>query len=323
MIQAKGLTQEFLWVEKYRPHTVKECILPDRLKVQFQAFVDKGLIPNLLLSGGPGIGKTTIAKAMCDEIGLSYLLLNSSSDRGISTFRDQVARYASVMSFDGRPKVVILDEADNITLDAQAAFRGMVEEYSGNCTFVLTCNYKSKLLAAIPSRCIDIDFNLQKSEKQDMAAAFMKRCKEILTTENISFDKMALAKVVMRFFPDYRRILGELQNLSLSDGIKNDVVDELLSADKLETLYKALAEKDFKTMRAWVGTNDVQSQGLFEKIYTDAFNILDSSDVPMAVMILAKYQYQDAFVANKEINLIACLTELMAECKFKLITSNA
>lgn len=309
---------EFLLVEKYRPHTVADCILPDRLKAVFQEYVTKGDIPNLMLTGPAGCGKTTVAKAMCEEIGLNFLFINSSKERGIDVLRNQITSYASTVSLTGGRKVIILDEADYLTPEAQAALRGTIEEFSSNCSFIFTCNFKARLIDAIHSRCAVVDFTLRGNEKAKMALGLFKRIETILKTEDITYDKQVLAKIVERYFPDYRRTLNELQRYSTSGSIDAGVLAQVDSVRKLDDLIAALKAKDFDAMRKWVVNNsDIDPARIIRTIYDGLYEYLKPESIPYAVVTLAKYQYQAAFVADQELNLVACLTELMVECEVK------
>jgi len=309
---------EYLFVERYRPHKIEDCILPDRLKKVFQEYVTKGDIPNLMLTGTAGCGKTTVAKAMCEEIGCNFLFINSSDERGIDTLRTKIKGYASTVSLTGGRKVIILDEADYLTPEAQAGLRGAIEEFSENCSFIFTCNFKARLIDALHSRCSVIDFALKGDEKAKMAAQMFKRLANILTEESITYDKDVLGKIVQRYFPDYRRTLNELQRYSTSGNIDAGVLSQVESVRKLDDLIKALKDKDFSTMRKWVVNNsDIDQSRIFRSIYDNLCVYLKAESVPMAVVTLAKYQYQSAFVADQELNLVACLTELMVECEVK------
>ena len=309
---------EYLYVEKYRPHKIEDCILPDRLKKVFQEYVTKGDIPNLMLTGTAGCGKTTVAKAMCEEIGCNFLFINSSDERGIDTLRTKIKGYASTVSLTGGRKVIILDEADYLTPEAQAGLRGAIEEFSENCSFIFTCNFKARLIDALHSRCSVIDFALKGDEKSKMAMQMFKRLANILTEESITYDKDVLGKIVQRYFPDYRRTLNELQRYSTSGNIDAGVLSQVESVRKLDDLIKALKEKDFSTMRKWVVNNsDIDQSRIFRSIYDNLCTYLKPESVPQAVVNLAKYQYQAAFVADQELNLVACLTELMVDCEMK------
>jgi len=305
-----------LWVEKYRPKTVEECILPEATKATFQEYVNRKEIPNLLLSGTAGVGKTTIAKALCEEVGCDYIVINGSSERGIGTMQNQVMNYATAMSLSGGRKVVILDEADNLTTDAQKALRGIIEEVAANCSFIFTCNFKSKIMDAIHSRCTVIDFKINGS-KAKMATQFFKRVEWILKEENVTYDKEVVAAIITKHFPDNRRVLNELQRYSVSGNIDKGILASVADIN-LSDLVKSLKNKDFASCRKWVTSNlDSDPTTIFRKLYDTLYEVLEPNSVPQMVLILAKYQYQAAFVADHEINLIACLTEIMVECSFK------
>jgi DNA polymerase III delta prime subunit len=310
--------EEFLWTEKYRPQTIEDCVIPERIKGVFQEFVNTKSIPNLMLTGTAGVGKTTVALAMCQEIGLNHIFINSSEERGIDTLRNKIKTYASTVSLTGGRKVIILDEADYITPEAQAALRGSIEEFSNNCTFILTCNYKSRLIDAIHSRCSIIDFTLHQSEKPKMASLFFSRLVSILEKENVSFDKKALIEIIKKFFPDYRRTINELQRYSKTGSIGAGVVAQITDIRGIADLVRHLKDKNFSEMRKWVIHNlDVDHNIFYRKIYDSLFEYLKPETIPQAVIILSKYQYQSAFVADQEINLVACLTEIMVECDFQ------
>lgn len=311
------MSDEFLWVEKYRPKTVEECILPSRLKDIFQQYVDSESIPNLMLTGSAGVGKTTVAKAMCDQIGLNHLIINSSEQRGIDVLRTIIKNYASTVSLTGGRKVIILDEADYLTPEAQAALRGMIEQFSNNCTFIFTCNFKSRLIDALHSRCSVVDFTLVGEEKKEMAVQFFKRLKTILDDEGVTYESPVLAKIVDKYFPDYRRTLNELQRYSNAGSIDAGIVSQLSDVRKIGELVTALKAKDFGVMRKWVVSNsDIDPSRIFRKVYDSLYDFFKPQSIPQAVVILAKYQYQAAFVADQEINLVACLTELMVDCEY-------
>jgi DNA polymerase III delta prime subunit len=312
------MSEEFLWVEKYRPHRIGDCVLPDRIKNAFREYVNKGEIPNLLLSGPAGCGKTTAAMAMCDEIGCNYLFINSSEERGIDVLRTKVVGYASTVSLTGGRKVIILDEADGLTPDTQDALRGVIEKFAGNCSFIFTCNFKAKIKDAIHSRCSVVDFTLKSSEKPIMAAKMFKRVNEILKIEGVEYDKQVLIKIVEKYFPDYRRLLNELQRHAVSGNIDAGVVSQLDGIKSLSELIKALKDKDFGTMRKWVVVNsDIDPSRIYRSVYDGLNEYLKPESIPAAVVTLAKYQYQSAFVADQELNLVACLTEIMVECEIK------
>ena len=308
---------EMLWVEKYRPHKIADCILPEEYKSTFQSYVDRKEIPHLLLCGGPGTGKTTVARALCDEIGCDYLMINGSDESGIDTFRIKIKNYASSMSLSGGKKVIIIDEADYLNPNStQPAMRAAMEEFAHNCTFIMTCNYKSRIIEPLHSRCAVIEFKLRKEDKPKMAASFMKRAAEILATEKVPYDKAVLVEVVKKHFPDYRRILNELQRYSVSGKIDVGILTSIADVS-INELVTALKEQNFASMRKWVAENGSEDPArVFRKIYDSLYDVMDKSTIPNAVIILAKYQYQAAFVADQELNLVACLTEMMVECKF-------
>jgi replication-associated recombination protein RarA len=309
---------EFLWSQVYRPKNIEDCILPERLKKVFQEFVYTSEIPNLMLTGSAGVGKTTVALAMCEELKLSYLFINSSEERGIDILRTKIKNYASTFSFDGKRKVVILDEADYITPEAQAALRGLMEEFSSNCTFVLTCNFKARLIDAIHSRCSVIDFSLSNEERPKIAAAFMTRIFDILVKENITYEKAVVVEIIKKFFPDFRRTLNEIQRYSIEGDLGAGVLAQVVSVRNMNELGKYLKEKNFTEMRKWVVSNsDIDPSRLFRKIYDTMYEYMKPESIPQAVIILAKYQYQSAFVADQEINLVAMLTEFMVDIEFK------
>jgi DNA polymerase III delta prime subunit len=308
---------EALWVEKYRPHTIADCILPEEYKNTFQSYVDRKEIPHLLLCGGPGVGKTTVAKALCDEIGCDYLMINGSDESGIDTFRVKIKNYASSMSLGGGKKVIIIDEADYLNPNStQPAMRAAMEEFAHNCTFIMTCNFKNRIIEPLHSRCAVIEFKLRKEDKPKMAMSFMKRATEILANEKVPFDKAVLAEVVKKHFPDYRRVLNELQRYSVSGKIDAGILSSVADVS-LSELVSSLKDQNFGAMRKWVadfGGDDPAR--VYRKIYDNLYDVMDKSTIPNAVLILAKYQYQAAFVADQELNLTACLTEMMVECKF-------
>ena len=311
------MNESFLWVEKYRPSTVSDCILPARLKKIFQTYVDQKSIPNLMLTGSAGVGKTTIAKAMCDEIGLNNMIINSSDERGIDILRTKIKNYASTVSLTGGRKVIILDEADYLTPDAQAALRGAIEQFADNCSFILTCNFKARLIDALHSRCAVVDFPLTGGERQDMALQFFNRAQSILKSENVEYDKKVLAELVQKYFPDYRRTLNELQRFSKFGAIDQSILTQVSDIRKISELIAALKAKDFGTMRKWVINNsDIDPASVYRKIYDGLNEYLKPESIPQAVVIIAKYQYQSAFVADQEVNLVACLTELMVDCEY-------
>jgi len=305
-----------LWTEKYRPKIIVDCILPERLKTPFQEYVNQSKIPNLLLSGGAGVGKTTVAKAMCEEIGADYMIINGSDDNGIDVVRYKIKNFASSMSLTGGRKVIIIDEADYLSPNAQAAFRNSIEEFAGNCSFIFTCNYKNKLIDPLHSRCAVIDFTLKNGEKAQMASAFFKRIQMILQSENIEYDDKVIAELIKKHFPDFRRVLNELQRYSQFGKIDGGILSQIVDAG-ITDIIKFIKEKDFGAIRKWVASADIDSATFFRKLYDSLYEVLKPQSIPQAVLILADYQYKGAFVADQEINTVACLTELMISVEFK------
>ena len=311
-------SNQLLWVEKYRPHKIEDCILPDSIKTTFQEYVNRKEIPNLLLAGSAGVGKTTIAKALCDEIGCDYIVINGSDESGIDTFRNKIKNYASSMSLSGGRKVIIIDEADYLNPNStQPALRGAIEEFSVNCSFIFTCNFKNRIIEPLHSRCSVVEFKIQNGQKAKMATQFFKRVEWILSEEGIVYDKEVVAAVVMKHFPDNRRVLNELQRYSVSGTIDKGIL-AAVSDVQITDLIKAIKGKDFGSARKWVTNNlDSDSATVLRKIYDSMYDFLKPDSIPQAVLVLAKYQYQSAFVADQEINMMACLTEMMVECEFK------
>ncbi len=308
----------FLWVEQYRPKTVDDCILPQSLKDTFKEFVEHGNVPNVILSGGPGVGKTTIAKAVLDEIGATYMMINGSEESGIDVLRTKIKNFASTVSLEGGRKYLILDEADYLNPQStQPALRGFMEEFHKNCGFILTCNYKNRLIEPLHSRCSVIDFTIPKSEKPSLASEFMKRMIFILQNEKVEYDKKVLVEVIQRHFPDWRRILNELQRYSVSGRIDAGILVDMAEIN-IKELMKFMKEKEFTNVRKWVVNNlDMDSVRLYRSIYDSLYTFLDHSTIPHVVIVLAEYQHKSAFSADQEINLLACLTEIMARGKFK------
>ena len=308
--------EHLLWTEKYRPRTVEECILPERLKAVFQQYVNQKEMPNLLLAGGAGVGKTTIAKAMCNEIGCDYMVINGSDENGVDTIRVKIKNYASSISLSGGRKVVILDEAEYLTPNAQAILRNAIEEFAANCSFIFTCNYKNKIIDPLHSRCAVIEFGLKNGEKAQMASAFFKRITHILDTEKVEFDEKVIAEVVKKHFPDFRRVINELQRYSKLGKIDVGILSQIGDIS-LTQIVKHLKEKDFTSVRKWAATSEIDNTTFFRKLYDALYDIAKPQSIPQAVLILADYQYKQAFVADHEINLVACLTEIMANVEFK------
>ena len=313
------MKQEFLYVEKYRPQTIEDTILPENLKKTFREFVKNGELPNLLFSGSAGIGKTTAAKALCKEIGADYIVINGSDEgRLIDTLRTKIKNFASTVSLTGGAKVVILDEADYISAESvQPAMRAFIEEYSSNCRFIFTCNYKNRIIPALHSRCTVIDFAMTPSDKQALAGAFLQRLCDICDAETIEYEKKVLVELIMKFFPDFRRCLNEVQRYGAS-GVIDAGLLATLSEEKLTPLINMIKDKDWSGMRKWVGQNSDQDfNTLYRKVFNALESKLESSSIPAVVLIIANYQYKGAFAMDSEINFVACLTEIMTECKFK------
>ena len=308
--------EHMLWVEKFRPKTIEDCVLPDRLKKPFQEYVNIGNIPNLLLSGGPGVGKTTVAKAMCHEIGCDYMVINGSDESGIDVFRTKIKNYASSMSLSGGRKVIIIDEADYLNPNStQPALRNAIEEFAGNCSFIFTCNYKNRIIEPLHSRCAVVDFGLKSDEKAKMATQFFKRIQNILQSENVEYDDAVIAELVKKHFPDFRRVLNELQRYSQFGKIDTGILVQIADVS-IKEVVKFIAAKDFGSIRKWVAMNDIDGSTLFRKLYDAMYDVMKPTSIPQAVLILADYQYKAAFVADQEINTVACLTELMVNCEF-------
>ena len=314
------MRNEFLWVEKYRPQTIEDCILPENIKKTFQDFLEKGEVPNLLLAGPAGCGKTTVAKALCNELGVDVYVINGSDEgRFLDTVRNTAKNFASTVSLasTAKHKVIIIDEADNTTNDVQLLLRAFTEEFSGNCRFIFTCNFKNKIIEPLHSRCACIDFSTNSKVRPQLASQFFKRIQEILGAENIEFDNKVLVELINKHFPDWRRVLNECQRYSSSGKIDSGIL-ATFSDVKVNDLIKYLKEKNFKEVRKWVVNNiDNDASVLLRRIYDSLYDSLVSGSIPAAVLVIAKYQYQVAFVADQEINMLACLTELMVECEFK------
>ena len=311
---------DFIWVEKYRPQKIEDCILPDSIKKTFRDFLTAGEIPNLLLSGPPGIGKTTVAKALCKELGADYYVINGSDEgRFLDTVRNSAKNFASTVSLtsDSKHKVIIIDEADNTTSDVQLLLRASIEEFSRNCRFIFTCNYKNKIIEPLHSRCSVVDFNINKRDKPTIAAEFFKRINHILEEEKIEADKKVLAELINKHFPDWRRVLNECQRLSIAgSSISATSID--IGINNTSDLVKYLKDKDFKKMRHWVANNmDIDASTIFRNLYDNMTDTVANRSIPQLVLILADYQYKHAFVADHELNVVACMTEIMANVEFK------
>ena len=314
------MRDEFLWVEKYRPKTIQECILPEQTKKTFLDFLDKGEVPNLLLAGPAGCGKTTVAKALCNQLGVDVYVINGSDEgRFLDTVRNNAKNFASTVSFssEAKHKVIIIDEADNTTPDVQLLLRASIEEFSRNCRFIFTCNYKNKIIEPLHSRCAVIEFGIKGKQKQEIATCFFKRLNSILQQERIEADKKVLAQLIGNHFPDWRRVLNECQRYSVGGKIDSGILATFTDV-AVNDLIKNLKTKNFTEVRKWVVNSlDNDSGVLLRRVYDNLYESLIPSSIPAAVLIIAKYQYQIAFVADQEINMLACLTEIMVECEFK------
>ena len=311
---------EFIWTERYRPQTIDDCILPESTKKTFKDFLAKGEVPNLLLSGPPGCGKTTVAKALCQELGADYYVINGSDEgRFLDTVRNNAKNFASTVSLSSTAnhKVVIIDEADNTTPDVQLCLRAFTEEFIGNCRFIFTCNYKNKIIQPLHSRCSVVDFSIRGKERQELAAKFFNRLRSILEKEVVEYDPKVLVELIQKHFPDWRRVLNELQRYSVSGKIDSGIL-ATFSNVKTDDLFKTLKGKDYSQVRKWVVDNlDNDPTVLLRSIYDALYVHLAGPGIAAAVLIIAKYQYQSSFVADQEINMLACLTEIMVECEFK------
>ena len=311
-----------LWVEAYRPSTIDECILPVEIKNTFKQIIKKGDVPNLLLSGTAGTGKTTVAKALCNELDLDVMMINGSDEgRSIDVVRNQIKNFASTVSLSetNKPKVVIIDEADYMSAESvQPALRSFIEQFSNNCRFIFTCNYKNKIIPALHSRCMVINFSIQKKDKERLAGLFHKRLSTILKQENIEFDPKVLAELIIKFYPDFRRTINELQRYSVSGKIDTGILVTVSEAN-IKSLNVALKNKNFNDMRKWVKDNIVTKDppGLYTELYKNLYDVLEPQTIPSCIILLAEYQYKNAHVADPELNMVACLTEIMTVCKFK------
>ena len=314
------MNNDFLWVAKYAPKTIEDCILPESTKQTFQEFLNRGEIPNMLLAGPPGIGKTTVAKALCNELGVDVYVINGSDEgRFLDTVRNNAKNFASTVSLssDAKHKVIIIDEADNTGNDVQLLLRAFIEEFAGNCRFIFTCNYKNKIIEPLHSRCAVVEFGIKGKDKTKLAGSFFRRLQQILVKENVECDEKVLAELVSKHFPDFRRVLNECQRYSVGGRIDSGIL-AAFSDVAVNDLIQNLKEKNFSEVRKWVVSNlDNDVTVLLRRIYDALYNALENNSIPAAVLVLAKYQYQGAFVADQEINMLACLTEIMVECEFK------
>jgi DNA polymerase III delta prime subunit len=311
---------EFLWVEKYRPKTIEDCILPESTKKTFQDFLNKGEIPNMLLAGPAGCGKTTVAKALCNELGVDVYVINGSDEgRFLDTVRNTAKNFASTVSLasTAKHKVIIIDEADNTTNDVQLLLRASIEEFSGNCRFIFTCNYKNKIIEPLHSRCAVVEFGIKGKDRAKLAGSFFRRLQQILDTEGVEYDEKVLIELINKHFPDWRRVLNECQRYA-SNGKIDSAILASFSDVNVNELVKHLKDKNFTEVRKWVvGNLDNDATNLLRRVYDAAYDWISPQSIPAAVLIIAKYQYQCAFVADQEINLLAALTEIMVECEFK------
>ena len=310
---------DFLWVEKYRPHKISDCVLPSDLQEPFSDFVDQGKVPNLILTGGPGTGKTTAAKALCDETKTDFLMVNGSDEgRSIDIVRTTLNQFCSSVSMTGNRKAIIMDEADYMNADSvQPALRGFIEKFGNNVSFLFTCNYPNRIIDPIHSRCAVFDFSIPLNEKPKLAERYLFLCEEILGKEGIEFDRKVLIQLIMKHFPDFRRVLNELQRYSSSGRIDTGILTSLEEVNVGE-LVNSLKGKKFSEVRKWTNSNmDTDTARIFRKLYDSLSSHLKPQSVPQAVLIIADYQYKSAFVVDQEINLVACLTEIMVECEFK------
>jgi DNA polymerase III delta prime subunit len=309
---------DILWVEKYRPKLVDDCVLPDNTQKIFSEIVERGEIPNLLLTGSPGIGKTTIAKALCNQLECDWLMINGSDEgRMIDTLRTTITNFASTVSLSGGKKVLIIDEADYMNPESvQPAMRGSIEQFSSNCRFIFTCNFKNRIIPALHSRCSVVDFKIKKDDKPILAQKFLKISTDILDGEKVKYKPDVVAQLIMKYFPDFRRVLNELQKHSVGGMIDDDILTQA-SEENLKELFIALKKKDFSTMRKWVAENiDNDHVRLYRQIYDSLYSKFEKQSIPQAVLTIADYSYKAAFVADQEVNMVACLTEMMMNCEF-------
>jgi len=317
-LTGENMNKEFLWVEKYRPRIIQDTILPESLKSVFAKIVESGDMPNMLFTGTAGLGKTTVAKALCAELDYDYIVVNCSEDGNIDTLRGKIRRFASSVSLGGDVKVVILDEADYLNAQStQPALRGFIEEFSDNCRFILTCNFKNRIIEPLHSRCGVYEFNTSKKDMAALCAQFMERLKFILDSEGVDYNPKLIANMIMKYAPDWRRVINECQRFSIGGQLESIAIDGN-SSTEYDKLFTILKDKDFKKMRSWVVNNvDVDASSIFRSIYDRMYESVDASSIPQLVLILADYQYKNAFVADHELNIVACLTEIMANVEIK------
>ena len=311
------MSEHFLWVEQYRPKSIDECILPESLKKTFNEYVEAGELPNFLFHGTAGIGKTTVARALCNQVGADVMFINGSDESGIDVLRTKIKGFASSVSLTDAKKVVIIDEADYLNPNStQPALRSFIEEFADNCRFIFTCNFKNRIIEPLHSRCAVIDFKIPPEEKINIGGQFFKRAVKILKTEGIEFDPKVVAELVQKHFPDYRRVLNELQRYSVSGKIDSGILVNV-SSESYKQMFKLMKDKNFTEVRKWVATNsDGDTQRIFRELYDNANTLLEPASIPQLVLILADYQYKASFVSDHELNLMACLTEVMGGCKF-------
>lgn len=311
------MSEHFIWTEKYRPKTIEDCILPQSLKTMFQQYVEVGELPNFLFFGTAGCGKTTVAKALCDEIGADWIIINGSEESGIDVLRTKIRSFASTVSLTDAKKVVILDEADYLNANStQPALRNFIEEFAENCRFIFTCNYKNRIIKELHSRCASVDFKLPSAESAGIASQFFKRTLYILQQEGVEYEKPVVASLISKHFPDFRKVLNELQRYSVSGKIDSGIFVNL-SGESYKQLFKIMKEKNFPEVRKWVATNtDNDITRTLRELYDQSNSFLEPASVPQLILILADYQYKAAFVVDQELNLMACFTEIMASCKF-------
>lgn len=312
------MQDQFLWVEKYRPKKIEECILPKQLKDTFQTIVDSGELPNLMFTGTAGLGKTTVARALCEQLGIDYIVINGSEEGNIDTLRTKIRQFASTVSLQGGYKCVILDEADYLNPQStQPALRGFIEEFANNCRFILTCNFKNRIIEPLHSRCGVIDFKFTKQQLAGLCGQFMSRLKQILDTESITYSEAVLAELIMKHAPDWRRVLNEAQRYSITGSIDEGIL-VTLNDKSIKDLMEAIKSKNFKAMREWVVNNiDTEPHAIFRKVYDVLGDHLKPQSIPAVILTLADYQYKNAFVADHELNVVACMTEVMAAAEFK------